>query len=78
MPLHETLYIPLSAAGRGTRDSKPTSLRSQSLPFRAKNPKDLFDNGREPDNVWQTNIAVIKATVQNADLLVAAYGGNGK
>jgi hypothetical protein len=47
-------------------------------PFRAKNPKDLFDNGREPDNVWQTNIAVIKATVQNADLLVAAYGGNGK
>ena len=47
-------------------------------PFRAQDPKDLFGEGREPDNVWQTNIAVIKAAVQNADLLVAAYGGNGK
>ena len=47
-------------------------------PFRAQNPKDLFREGREPDNVWQTNIAVIKAAVQNVDLLVAAYGGNGK
>ena len=56
----------------------PLSLRSQSLPFRAKNPKDLFDKGREPDNVWQTNIAVIKAAVKNADLLVAAYGEKGK
>ena len=47
-------------------------------PFRAQYPKELFGEGREPDNVWQTNIAVIKAAVQNADLLVAAYGGNGK
>ena len=47
-------------------------------PFRAQKPKDLFEKGREPDNVWQTNIAVIKAAVENADLLVAAYGGNGK
>ena len=47
-------------------------------PFRAQYPKELFGEGREPDNVWQTNIAVIKTAVQNADLLVAAYGGNGK
>ena len=47
-------------------------------PFRAQDTKDLFAEGREPDNVWQTNIAVIKAAVKNADLLVAAYGKKGK
>ena len=47
-------------------------------PFRAMYPRDLSREGREPDSVWRTNIAIIKAAVRNADLLVAAYGGNGK
>ena len=44
-------------------------------PFRATNPQDLADE--VPEEVWLTNLEVIKAAARNADLLVAAYGGQG-
>ena len=46
-------------------------------PFRTKNPQVLADKGPEPEEVWLTNLEVIKAAARNADLLVAAYGGQG-
>ena len=46
-------------------------------PFRATNPQDLADAGPEPEEVWLTNLEVIKAADRNADLLVAACGVHG-
>ena len=46
-------------------------------PFRATNPQCLANAGPGPDEVWLTNLEVIKAAARNADLLVAAYGVQG-
>ena len=46
-------------------------------PFRATNPQCLANAGPEPEEVWLTNLEVIKAAARNADLLVAAYGVQG-
>ena len=46
-------------------------------PLKTPLPRKLVEAGPEPDDIWETNVAVVKAAAANSDFLVAAYGVQG-
>ena len=46
-------------------------------PLRATNSADLIGAGPEPTDVWETNPAWVRASAEEADTVVLAYGVKG-
>ena len=46
-------------------------------PYRATNPMDLKENGRDPAHVEDANLSIVRRAIQCSDLVVAAWGAHG-